>query len=189
MEAPAVTAEAYYFVLPGPPGTLTGGFVYDRSMLYTLRAKGRLACCLVLPGNYPEPAKEARHGAARMLRELPDGAETIVDGLGFSPLFEAFAAEAERLRIYVLVHHPLCDETGLAAATRARLFEREHRALALDHGIIVTSRHTAARHHEGGADARSSRPSLGRPQRRRQPQLSERSLFRFSQRMGCLGRS
>lgn len=145
MEAPAVTAEAYYFVLPGPPGTLTGGFVYDRSMLYTLRAKGRLACCLVLPGNYPEPAEEARHSATRMLRELPDGAALIMDGLAFSPLLDTFAAEAERLRIYVLVHHPLCDETGLTAATRARLFERERRALALAHGIIVTSRHTAAR--------------------------------------------
>jgi glycosyltransferase involved in cell wall biosynthesis len=114
-------------------------------MLRALRVRGRLAGCLVLPGDYPEPTDEARQGAARMLREVPSGAALIVDGLGFSPLFEAFAAEAGRLLIYALVHHPLCDETGPAAATRARLFERERQALALAHGIIVTSRHTAAR--------------------------------------------
>lgn len=140
-----MTAGSFYFVLPGPPGTPTGGFVYDRHMLQALRAKGRLAGYLVLPGDYPDPADEARQGAARMLRELPSGGALIVDGLAFSPLFKAFAAEAQRLRIYALVHHPLCDETGLASAELGRLFERERQALALARGIVVTSRHTAAR--------------------------------------------
>ena len=76
---------------------------------------------------------------------LPDGARLIVDGLAFSPLLDAFAAEAERLPIYALVHHPLCDETGLAPKQRTKLFERERQALALAHGVVVTSRHTAAR--------------------------------------------
>jgi glycosyltransferase involved in cell wall biosynthesis len=114
-------------------------------MIRALRVRGRLAGCLVLPGDYPEPGDQARSAAARLLRELPDGAALIVDGLGFSPLFESFAAKAERQRIYALVHHPLCDETGLAATERARLFERERQALALARGVIVTSRHTAAR--------------------------------------------
>ena len=164
-----MTAGSFYFVLPGPPGTPTGGFVYDRHMLHALRAKGRLAGSLVLPGNYPDPADEARQGAARMLRELPSGGALIVDGLAFSPLFEAFAAEAERLRIYALVHHPLCDETGLASAERERLFERERRALALARSIIVTSRHTAARLADFDVPAdriRVVRPGVGVARRR-----------------------
>lgn len=138
-------AGSLYFALPGRPETPTGGFVYDRHMLCALRVRGRLAGCLVLPGEYPEPGDEARSAAARMMRELPDSAALIVDGLGFSPLFETFAAEAGRLVIYALVHHPLCDETALSPATRARLFERERQALALARGIVVTSRHTEAR--------------------------------------------
>ena len=164
-----MTGGSFYFLLPGRPETPTGGFVYDRRMLYALRAKGRLAGCLMLPGNYPDPANEARQGAARMLRELPDGAETIVDGLAFAPLFEMFAAEAARLRIYALVHHPLCDETGLASAERARLFERERQALALALGVVVTSRHTAARLADFGvpvARIRVVRPGIGAARRR-----------------------
>ena len=41
-----VTAGSFYFVLPGPPETPTGGFVYDRHMLHALRAErpaGRLS--------------------------------------------------------------------------------------------------------------------------------------------------
>jgi glycosyltransferase involved in cell wall biosynthesis len=133
------------FALPGRPETPTGGFVYDRHMLRAMRAEGRLGGCLVLPGDYPTPCECARDAASGMLRELPDGAQLIVDGLAFSPLLDAFAMEADRLLIYALVHHPLCDETGLAPKERARLFERERRALRLARGVVVTSRYTAAR--------------------------------------------
>lgn len=140
-----MTASHLYLVLPGRPETLTGGFVYDRHMLRAMRADGRLAGCLVLPGDYPNPCEQAYDAAARMLRALPDGARLIVDGLAFAPLLDAFATEADRLTIYALVHHPLCDETGLPPKERAGLFERERRALALARGVVVTSRHTAAR--------------------------------------------
>jgi glycosyltransferase involved in cell wall biosynthesis len=148
-----VTAPLLYFVLPGRPETPTGGFVYDRHMLRAMRAEGRLGGCLVLPGDYPEPSERARDAAARMLRDLPDRARVIVDGLAFSPLLDAFAMEAERLPIYALVHHPLCDETGLAPTERAKLFERERRALALARGVVVTSQHTAARLGDFGVPA------------------------------------
>ena len=140
-----MTASPVYFVLPGRPETPTGGFVYDRHMLRAMRARARLGGCMVLPGDYPNPSEQAREAAARMIRALPNGARLIVDGLAFAPLLDAFAIEAERLAIYALVHHPLCDETGLAPKERARLFERERRALALVRGVVATSRHTAAR--------------------------------------------
>jgi glycosyltransferase involved in cell wall biosynthesis len=164
-----VTAPLLYFVLPGRPETPTGGFVYDRHMMRAVRAQGRLGGCLVLPGDYPEPSEQALDAASRMLREIPDGAQLLVDGLAFSPLLDAFAREAERLPIYALVHHPLCDETGLAPKQRTKLFERERQALRLAHGVVVTSRHTAARLADFGVPAermRVVRPGVDATRRR-----------------------
>jgi glycosyltransferase involved in cell wall biosynthesis len=170
-----VTAPLVCFVLPGRPETPTGGFLYDRHMLRAMRAEGRLGGCLVLPGDYPNPSKQARDAASRMLRELPEGARLLVDGLAFSPLLDAFETEAERLPIYALVHHPLCDETGLAPQDRAKLFERERRALALACGVVVTSRHTAARLADFGVPAermRVVRPGVDGTRRRRKSSFS-----------------
>jgi glycosyltransferase involved in cell wall biosynthesis len=175
-----VTSPLLYFVLPGRPETPTGGFVYDRHMMRAVRAQGRLGDCLVLPGDYPEPSQPARDVAARMLRELPDGARLLVDGLAFSPLLDAFTRGAERLPIYALVHHPLCDETGLAPKERTELFERERQALALARGVVVTSRHTAARLGDFGVPAermRVVRPGVEANRRRPAPPLSSTLLM------------
>ena len=83
--------------------------------------------------------------AERALAALPDGAALLVDGLAFSPLLEVFEAARRRLRLLVLVHHPLADETGLTGNARDRLFERERRALSLVRGVVVTSATTARR--------------------------------------------
>jgi glycosyltransferase involved in cell wall biosynthesis len=140
-----VTARSFHFLLPGSPQTPTGGFVYDRHMLCALRAAGRLAGAIVLPGTYPHLSEAARAAGAQAVEHLPDGASAIIDGLAFSPLLEAFAVAASRLSLYPLIHHPLADETGLPAAIRDRLYERERRALALARGVVVTSEHTALR--------------------------------------------
>ena len=149
-----MTAPRFYFLLPGSPQTPTGGFVYDRHMLCALRAAGRLAGGIVLPGTYPHLSEAARAAGAQTVERLPDGASAIIDGLAFSPLLEAIAATASRLSIYALVHHPLGDETGLPAAIRDRLYERERQALALARGVVVTSGHTALRLADFGVPAR-----------------------------------
>jgi glycosyltransferase involved in cell wall biosynthesis len=131
----------------------TGGFVYDRHILCALRSAGRLAGSIVLPGAYPQISAAARAAAERMVQGVPDGAALIVDGLAFSPLLEAFAEAASRLSLYALVHHPLCDETGVSPGICRQLFERERRALALAQGVVVTSAHTALRLFEFGVPA------------------------------------
>jgi glycosyltransferase involved in cell wall biosynthesis len=164
-----------YFVLPGRPETPTGGFVYDGHMLRAMRAEGRLGGCIVLPGDYPTPSEQARDAAARTLRELPNGARLLVDGLAFSPLLDSFETHGARLPIYALVHHPLCDETGLAPKERARLFKRERRALELARSVIVTSRHTAARLADFGVPVermRVVRPGVDGTRRRRKSSFS-----------------
>ena len=99
----------------------------------------------------------------------------IIDGLAFSPLLEAFAAATARLSIYPLVHHPLCDETGLSAAIRGRLYERERQALGLARGVVVTSQHTALRLADFGVPAgqiRVVRPGVDGPSHRIRPQAT-----------------
>jgi glycosyltransferase involved in cell wall biosynthesis len=163
-----VTAPSFYFLLPGSPETPTGGFVYDRHMLRALRTYGRLAGGIVLPGGYPHPSEATRAAGERAVEGLRDGASAIIDGLAFSPLLEAFAAATARLSIYPLVHHPLCDETGLSAAIRDRLRERERQALGLARGVVVTSEHTALRLADFGVPAgrvRVVRPGVDVPPR------------------------
>jgi glycosyltransferase involved in cell wall biosynthesis len=166
-----VTAPSFYFLLPGSPETPTGGFVYDRHMLRALRTYGRLAGGIVLPGGYPHPSEATRAAGERAVEGLRDGASAIIDGLAFSPLLEAFAAATARLSIYPLVHHPLCDETGLSAAIRDRLRERERQALGLARGVVVTSEHTALRLADFGVPAgrvRIVRPGVDVPSHRMQ---------------------
>jgi glycosyltransferase involved in cell wall biosynthesis len=52
-------------------------------------------------------------------------------------------AEAERLRLIALIHHPLAFETGLAPETALRLREGEQRALAAVQRVIAPSATTA----------------------------------------------
>jgi glycosyltransferase involved in cell wall biosynthesis len=140
-----VRPGAIHVLLPGPPETPTGGFVYDRHMVRTLRRAGRLASVLVIPGTWPDPAPATIAAAAGRVAGLPDGAALLVDGLAFSPLLEVFEDHRDRLRLIALVHHPLADEVGPDDADYGRFFDREGRALALAHGVVVTSATTACR--------------------------------------------
>jgi len=132
------------FVLPGDPETRTGGYEYDRRVVAGLRSLGWNVRVHVLDGAYPVPSPAERAEAARRLAALPEGARVLVDGLAFGALPELAAAEAARLRLVALVHHPLAEETGLTPAVARRLAASERAALAAAWRVIVTSAPTAA---------------------------------------------
>ena len=132
------------FVLPGPIGTLTGGFLYDKRIIEGLRAQGREVDVVELTGDFPFPDADAVAGAAAALAAQPEGRLTVIDGLALGALPRLAAAQADRLELIALVHHPLADETGLDAESRMRLRVQESAALAVVAGVIVTSDHTAA---------------------------------------------
>jgi glycosyltransferase involved in cell wall biosynthesis len=67
----------------------------------------------------------------------------MVDGLAFGALPDAAEAQAGRLRLIALVHHPLAAETGLAPESARALRASETRALATARAIVVTGLRTA----------------------------------------------
>jgi glycosyltransferase involved in cell wall biosynthesis len=140
-------------MLPGPIDTRTGGYEYDRRIIEALRAAGWTVEVRELRGTYPFPDPSSRAQARQALAAIPDAARVIVDGLAFGALPDETSAEAARLRLIALVHHPLARETGLDEPTASQLFQSERRALAGARHVIVTGRRTAATLAEFGIDA------------------------------------
>ncbi len=136
-------AHAVHLFVPGDPATRTGGYLYDQRILATLAARGWRTRVHALDPSFPQPTAAAVAGAAATLAALPDGARVVVDGLALAGLADALAAEAARLRLVGLVHHPLALETGLDDTARAALEHAERAALAAVRGIVATSAWTA----------------------------------------------
>lgn len=132
------------FFLPGDPMTRTGGYEYDRRIVAGLRALGWNVRVHALGGAYPAPSAAQRAEAARRFAAIGDGARVLVDGLAFGALPEVAVAEAARLRLVALVHHPLAEETGLTAAEAGRLAASERAALGAARRVVATSAPTAA---------------------------------------------
>ena len=137
--------EELHFVVPGPLGQLTGGYVYDAHMVAGLEALDWQVHVHNLRGRFPDPDATARDDMAATLASLPDGARVVVDGLAMGGLPAPIGAHGDRLRILSLVHHPLAEETGLSAADKARFADTERRALASCAGVLVSSAFTARR--------------------------------------------
>ena len=134
-----------HFLIPGDLDTPTGGYGYDRKVIAGLEALGWEVRHLALGEGFPFPEPGVRAGAAAAFAALPDGALALVDALALGALPEVAAAEAGRLRLVALEHHPLGDETGLTAAQAAGLHASEGAALAAVGTVICTSPATAAR--------------------------------------------
>ncbi|MFS4108717.1 glycosyltransferase family 4 protein [Streptomyces sp. PD-S100-1] len=131
-----------HFVLPGgvdDPATPSGGNAYDRRVSLDLPGFGWQVRPHPVPGDWPRPGDRARADLARTLRELPDGAVVLLDGLVACGVPEIVVPESERLRLAVLVHLPLGDETGLDAAVAAELDARERQVLRAVPAVVATS--------------------------------------------------
>ncbi|WP_112468656.1 glycosyltransferase family 4 protein [Streptomyces triticisoli] len=137
-----MSLRTVHFVLPGgvdDPATPSGGNAYDRRVTLDLPGFGWQVQGHAVDGNWPRPEAQARTELARVLRELPDGAVVLLDGLVACGVPEIVVPEAERLRMAVLVHLPLGDETGLDPAVAAELDAREREVLRAVSAVVATS--------------------------------------------------
>jgi glycosyltransferase involved in cell wall biosynthesis len=147
-----------YIVLPGgidDPAAPSGGNTYDRRLCDGLAAAGWSVREHAVPGAWPRPAAADRDRLAAALAAVPDGATVLLDGLVACPAPEVVAPASDRLRLVVLAHLPLADETGLAPAVAAELDAAERRSLRAAAAVIATSGWAARRlvdHHRLPAD-------------------------------------
>lgn len=142
---PASASAPIHLVIPGPIDTLTGGFIYDRHMAEALRRAGRLGEAVCLEGAYPRPNTEDLARDRGRIEKLDPAATLVIDGLALTALAGGAAQAPWRGPSVALIHHPLCDETGLGEAGARELFLAEKAALESTHGCIVTSPATARR--------------------------------------------
>jgi glycosyltransferase involved in cell wall biosynthesis len=130
-------------VLPGDvadPLAPSGGNVYGLRVCRELgSAHGWQVHRRDLPGRWPRPEPAAADRLAALLAAAPDGAVVLLDGLVACGVPEIVEPAAARLRLAVLVHLPLADETGLAPDVAAELDERERRTLRAARAVLVTS--------------------------------------------------
>ncbi|MFD4256314.1 glycosyltransferase family 4 protein [Streptomyces sp. NPDC058534] len=137
-----MSLRSVHFVVPGgidDPAAPSGGNAYDRRVRLDLPGFGWRVRGLPVDGDWPRPDDTARAELARVLRRLPDGAVVLLDGLVACGAPEIVVPEAERLRMAVLVHLPLGDETGLDPAVAAELDARERAVLRAVPAVVATS--------------------------------------------------
>ena len=135
-------------VVPGgvdDPLRPSGGNTYDLRAVDALRRLGVPVRRLDVPGGWPWPSPDDEAGLGAALAAVPDGGAVLVDGLVGCAAPDVVAAHAARVRLALLVHLPLADETGLTAADAAALGGREGRAVRAAAVVVATSRATAAR--------------------------------------------
>jgi hypothetical protein len=145
-------------VLPGSiddPAAPSGGNRYDRVVLNLLSGAAtpqdgqavatRPVYEVAVDGSWPTPDAEAREALARALSDIPDNTDVLLDGLVACGVPEILGPHRKRLRLFVLVHLPLSDETGLSPADAAELRARERATLHMAATVIATSKAAAAR--------------------------------------------
>lgn len=144
----SMSLRRVHFLMPGgvdDPSVPSGGNAYDRRVCLDLPGFGWQVERHAVAGDWPRPGPAARDALARTLRGLPDGSVVMLDGLVACGVPGIVVPEAERLRMAVLVHLPLGDETGLPPALAADLDARERTVLRAVSAVIGTSDWAARR--------------------------------------------
>ncbi|MFC4852368.1 glycosyltransferase family 4 protein [Actinophytocola glycyrrhizae] len=131
------------FLVPADIDDVTvasGGNTYDRRMCDLL---GLVK--VTVAGRWPTPSTKARVALADRLAEVPDGSVVLIDGLVACGVPEVVVPHTRRLRVVVLLHLQLADETGLPPERAAGLDRREREVLRAASSVVATSEWAARR--------------------------------------------
>ncbi len=137
-----------YVVVPGnidDPAAVSGGNNYDRRVCRELAGSGWRLTELAAAGTWPRPGPAEHAELAGVLAAIPDNALVMLDGLVACAVPDIVVPESRRLRLVVLVHLPLADETGLSTDEAASLQRLERETLRAATAVIATSTRTGRR--------------------------------------------
>ena len=153
-----MTVATVHVVLPGDvddPAAPSGGNTYDRRVCDGLTGAGWSVRELAVPGAWPDPGPAGHTALADALDGVPEHGVVLLDGLVACAAPRVVVPHAGRLRMVVLVHLPLGDETGSAPQAAAELDARERETLRAAAAVVATGRWAARRlieHHGLPAD-------------------------------------
>jgi glycosyltransferase involved in cell wall biosynthesis len=116
------------------PARPSGGNTYDRRLCRGLSELGWTVHEHAVPGSWPKPDAASLAGLDRVVRQIPDEALVLLDGLVASTAPDVLVPQARRLRLVALVHMPL----GHRPADRAR----EGGVLSAATAVVTTSEWT-----------------------------------------------
>lgn len=137
---PRETCGELVFAISADYERRTGGWIYDERLMRELGAFGWRVRALILPAGFPDPDEQARAQSAAAFAALPDGTLVIADQLCLGVLPEVAQQESNRLRLVIIVHHPLALEQN--GASDASAFARSERD-ALQHvGLAIVTSHS-----------------------------------------------
>src|SRR5262245_5357478 len=131
------------FVISADYARRTGGWVYDHRLLKELAARGWRVRTATLPAGFPAASPAARAQSAAAFAAIADGGLVLADQLCLGVLPEVAAAEGDRLRLVMIVHHPLALEGYRASSGGAAMAQSERAALSHTAAVIATSPATA----------------------------------------------
>ena len=146
-------AGALILLVPGDPETQTGGYIYDRRIVYGLGRLGWHVDMYSLDASFPQPTAPALDHARGVLAGIPDGQIVVIDSLALGGLSGLLEAEAERLCLVALIHHPVALETGLDGETARVFLASERASLTFVRRVVVTSPWTSRKLGEYGVAA------------------------------------
>ncbi|MFJ6675980.1 glycosyltransferase family 4 protein [Actinosynnema sp. NPDC091369] len=131
-----------HFVRPrDDPASPSGGNAYDRRVIQELGSVHDVE----VPGAWPRPDPADRAALGRVLGGIGDGSVVVLDGLVACGVPDVVVPHADRLRLVVLVHLPLADETGLEPSEASRLDAAERECLRAVRAVVATSPSAARR--------------------------------------------
>ncbi|MEL6206402.1 MAG: glycosyltransferase, partial [Pseudomonadota bacterium] len=130
------------FAVPGDIDALTGGYIYEKSLLFALRDAGWDVAHLRLPGSYPDVTPADEDATIAALTALPADRPILMDGFLTGATDPAKLAQVAAPYV-AICHHPLASETGIDPARAARLHEIERANLGRAAHVLVPSPHTA----------------------------------------------
>jgi glycosyltransferase involved in cell wall biosynthesis len=125
------------------PARPSGGNVYDRHLCHGLTLTGWSVHEHAVPGCWPRPDGAALTALAGIVRQIPDDAVVLLDGLIASTAPEVLVPRASRLRLVVLVHMPLGHRPADDGSGDARM--RERAVLSAAAAVVTTSGWTRQR--------------------------------------------